>query len=178
MSAQGSASYEEVFMFSHRQPAAVSPFVTLTTVSGAKISASPGHYLWIYSSSKTKTGPMQPARAQDIKIGDCLATLNTADQPAERSCVISKTMTMQKGLYNPHTASGSIVVDGIGALTFTDTLPPSPAVHRLVTAPGQLAYWLLKVAGGSGLADAVNNVLLSLYFSCQDLAWVAVVSGK
>ena len=163
-------------MFSHRQPAAVSTFVTLTTDSGAKISASPGHYVWIYSSSKT--GPMQPARAQDIKIGDCLATLNTAEQPAERSCVVSKTMTMQKGLFNPHTASGSIVVDGVGALTFTDTLPRSLAVHRLVTAPGQAAYWLLKAAGGSTLADAVNNVLLSLYFSCRELAWVAMVSSK
>ena len=43
----GGTAFQTVFMFSHRDRAAVSEFVTLRTSSGHSLSASPGHYLWV-----------------------------------------------------------------------------------------------------------------------------------
>lgn len=68
---------------------------------------------------------MRPVRAQGILVGDCLRQLTGSIAPATQTCVVGKSESFQAGLYNPHTASGSIVVDGIAALIFTDTLPPS-----------------------------------------------------
>ena len=176
MSAEGKTSYEEVFMFSHRQASARTAFVSLVTSSGAKITASPGHY--IYASSKAGAAAMQPKRAQDIQIGDYLLELDTTGAHGLPAQVMAKYETLETGLYNPHVASGSIVVNNIGALTFTDTLPPSQAIHKLVTTPGHLLYTVLKAVGGPAAADAVNNALLSLYFNAPRFAWLAVVSGK
>ena len=163
-------------MFSHRQASAVSAFITLSVATGAKITASPGHYIWVIS--KSTPGALQPARAQDIMVGDCLVATNDAGQSAAPACVVRKAHSMERGLYNPHVASGSIVVNSIAALTFTDTLPPSLAVHRVVTVPGHLLYLALKAVGGPAAADVVNNALLALYFSALRFSWLAVVSSK
>ena len=176
MSAEGETSYEEVYMFSHRQSTVRTAFVSLVTTAGAKITASPGHY--IHASSKARGASMQPKRAQDIQIGDYLLELDPTGARGLPAQVMAKYETVETGLYNPHVASGSIVVNNVGALTFTDTLPPSLAIHKLITAPGHLLYTVLKAVGGPAAADAVNNALLSLYFNAPRFAWLTVVSGK
>ena len=121
---------------------------------------------------------MQPKRAQDIQISDCLLELDTTGARGLPAQVMAKYETVETGLYNPHVASGSIMVNNIGALTFTDTLTPSLAIHKLVTAPGRLLYTILKAVGGPAAADVVNNALLSLYFDAPRFAGLAAVSGK
>ena len=52
----GRLAYEPVFMFSHRQAARVSEFVTLRTVSGGEIQMSPSHYIWGSQTSRVSQG--------------------------------------------------------------------------------------------------------------------------
>ena len=63
-----------------------------------------------------------------------------------------------KGLFNPHTASGNIVVDKVLALTFTESLPASPTLHALVTAPAAALYWLMPT---NRVAERINSYILS-----------------
>ena len=180
VSADGTRLFEEVFMFSHRMPSTLSTFITLFTDTGASITASPGHYLWVVQ--KHICGSGQPIRAQDVKISDCLIEVQGKGGNLTQACVVSKSESLEAGLYNPHTASGFIVVNGISALTFTDTLPASVLVHSISTLPGRLAYLLLKAVGGTALAKAVNEVLLAAYFGLHHDTltgtWWASVIGK
>ncbi|KAK9818960.1 hypothetical protein WJX74_008003 [Apatococcus lobatus] len=117
---------------------------------------------------RRSSGLGRPIRAQDVKLGDCLIGLDETTSSVAQTCVVGKVERLETGLYDPHTASGSIVVNGIGALTFTDTLPPSPFVHAMVTMPARLAFSAFKAARGMQLCDALNNALLSIYF---DTPW-------
>lgn len=150
-------------MFSHRTPSSVSSFVTLFTSSRANITASPSHYIWVMDD--TGFGSGRPVTAQDIQLGDCLAGLDETISSVAQTCVVGKTERLETGLYNPHTASGSIVVNGIASLTFTDTLPPSLYVHSMVTMPARLVSSACKVVGGMQLCNALNDAFLSIYFN-------------
>lgn len=169
MSGNKQPAYEEVFMFSHRTPSAVSTFITLVTDSGNHVTTTPGHYVWVAMGvRKSNTWSGQPVRVEDIKVGDCLLKLDDAVAQVSLACVVGKTEQLGTGLYNPHTVSGSIVVNGIVALTFTDTLPPSLLIHSIVTAPARLLYLALKAVRGAGLANTLNEVFLSAYFGSVD----------
>ena len=156
----GSTAFEDVFMFSHQQAAGSSPFVALTTADNRTVAASPGHYLPV---SKAGQGYAHatPVRAADIKAGDTVWTLAAAGMSP--AAVTYVTRTTMPGLYNPHTASGTIIVDGVAAFTFTDTLPPSIVAHTLATAFPRLLFACFKAAGLQALLGPVNSVLLHLY---------------
>ena len=166
-------------MFSHRAPSSISNFVTLFTSSGANITASPGHYIWVMENTgRPGSGLARPVRAQDIKLGDCLIGLDATSSYVAQSCVVGKTERLDTGLYNPHTASGSIVVNGIGALTFTDTLPPKRVMHTIVTMPARLVYLALKAVRATPVTEALNNALLIAYFKMPGNIILAMLSGK
>ena len=96
-------------------------------------------------------------RAEEIQVGDSVWQVNASSRKAQRTTVTEITRVPAVGLFNPHTLSGSIVVNDIAALTFTNTLPKSTWVHYLVTAPGALLYWLSPT---NGVAEAINWALL------------------
>ena len=172
----GIKQFEEVFMFSHRQATTSHTFITLFTDSGANITASHGHYIWALGQSDKVHA--RPITARNIRVGDCLLQVGGAKQGPSFACVIGKVELVRVGLYNPHTASGSIVVDDIAALTFTDTLPPIPAVHSLVTLPARLLYLAFKLAGAKSLLNMVNNGLLSIYFPVSPAIYSLVPLSK
>ena len=153
-------------MFSHREANIISEFVTLHTDNMTSITASHGHYIWVLQ------GPakvLQAVRAAEISVGDCLVRLVAPKfgSPVVPACVIEKTEGIDVGLYNPHTASGTVIVNGIAALTFTDTLPPSLITHAVVTLPGRLLYAAFKAVGAQAWCDLLNNALLAAYFHPQ-----------
>lgn len=147
--------FEEVFMFSHRVQQASTAFVHIKTASGHELQASQGHYI---PSQTCKTCPDALARAADLAAGHLVWMSDR--QSLRLSTIISVTTANGTGLYNPHTFSGRIVVNGILASTFTDTLPPSLWLHYLATSPAFMLYQLLQTRA---LRNAVNSFLL--YFS-------------
>ena len=159
-------------MFSHRQPSKVTKFVTLFTVGGTNITASHRHYLWVMD----RTFKTQVVRAGDVMVGDCLVHVG-AKGGSTLACVAGKVEKIGVGLYNPHTASGTIVVDGIATLTFTDTLPPSLFVHAMVTMPARLVFSAFKAVGGMMHCNALNDALLSIYFNTPWALFSNLLSG-
>ncbi|CAN8073040.1 unnamed protein product [Agarophyton chilense] len=117
-------AYSEVYFFTHRVRNVIATFLRLSVSSGAVLTLTPTHYVPVGGRLKA---------ARDIRIGDVLVlgngTLDTVTRIA---------MTKEKGLFNPHTMGGTIVVDGIVASAFTESVLPSTGEALL--SPLRLLY--------------------------------------
>lgn len=161
--------FQEVFMFSHRDRTAIGSFVSVQTKSGAAIQATAGHYIW--ASACTACSP-ELVRAGDVQPGYGM-WLASPSHTTKATVTVVRHMR-GTGLYNPHTASGSIVVNGIAASTFTDVLPPSSRAHWLVTLPGRVAAKLLRF---QPVKEAVNQLLLTSWLQSSWLQLAAALSS-
>lgn len=113
----GNGKFASVFTFTHKTSDIKSRFVSVRTESGDSLSVTSGHY--IYANDR-----LVPAR--DVVVGDFLSM---ADGSSSKVTAIEE--SMEKGLYNPQTENGDIVVNGIRASTFTTAVEPSLA-HALL----------------------------------------------
>ncbi len=152
----GQAYFEKVFMFSHRNAQKISEYLTLHTASNRSLTITPGHYLFVNKDKALK-------RAADAKPGDYIWTTSESHpdtspflMPTE---IVSIQPSMQKGLYNPHTFSGTIIVNNVAATTFTDTIPPSFQAHTMLTLPAVFLFTILP----SFVADWLNDCLLAIH---------------
>lgn len=121
--ATAAGEVSRVFAFSHRQPAIHHPFVRMVTAVG-NLTATEGHFV------HTGAGVM---RAGSVRKGDCLITASGDAVPVRFVRIVRDV-----GLFNPHTFSGSIVVDGFRATCFTEAVPIAPAQSLL--APFRWVY--------------------------------------
>mmetsp|Transcript_6594 Transcript_6594/g.19976 ORF Transcript_6594/g.19976 Transcript_6594/m.19976 type:complete len:574 (-) Transcript_6594:267-1988(-) len=96
--------YAHVFAFSHRDPHAVTEMVSLVT-RGRRVTLSGGHLV------RTGRGL---ASADQVGRGDCLVTADGSCEDVERSGRV-----WTRGLYNPHTTSGEVVVDDVAVSCYT-----------------------------------------------------------
>jgi desert hedgehog len=124
----GNGDFSEVFMFTHKLSGALSAFRRLTSASGAGVELTDGHY--IYAGGAL-------VRARDVAVGDELAV----DGGAALSRVVRVEVVEARGLFNPQTLHGDIVVDGVVASTYTTALEPGLA-HALL-APLRAVYTAL-----------------------------------
>lgn len=127
--------FAPVFMWTHRDDSIVFDAVQIVTASQHSLVLSPGHFIYI-------NGVAVPAVS--TKVGDLVIL---GDWKSSR--VVAVQIVHAKGLYNPHTMYGDIVVDGIQASTFTTAIDHH-AAHALL-APLRLAHrmsmasWLRRV---------------------------------
>lgn len=112
---------ETVLGFTHTDRHAKVRFVSLHTDVGT-LTATPGHYVQVAASSGVTMQKMA-----DIKTGDRLVHVS-----GTRPVVRKVTRAVHKGVWNPHTKSGSIVVDGFVASCYTEAVKPV-AAHALLT---------------------------------------------
>lgn len=151
-------------MFSHRSPDSVNAFIQVHTSKGATLQLSEGHYIWAQQSAAARA---QLITAAQLAPGNLVwATSNNLTVTAHPTAVTRISTNFAMGLYNPHTVSGSIVVNGLSTSTFTNTLPPSPRVHSIVTLPAYIAYQLIP---SKLIAIKVNNMLLGAYVWLAEL---------
>ena len=120
----GKDTYSPVIAWTHQDNNIHYPFVKVTTKNENIIRLTKGHY--IYADNQLMT-------ARNLKIG---MTLKTAT--AQDDMIIKIEKEYGRGLYNPQTAHGDIVVDGIIATTYTNTITPNTA-HALL-APIRAAF--------------------------------------
>lgn len=114
----GNGQYSAVFMFTHKLHNRMETFVELETAKGV-ISLTPSHYMYA-------NGVAVPAR--NVKVGDTVE-----DGESNRILVRRIRRVSLRGLYNPQTVHGDIVVNGIRASTYTTSVAPSVA-HALLSA--------------------------------------------
>lgn len=123
----GANVFSPVFMFSHREPpyAHRQAFVRLTTASGRAVELTAGHYIYVNG---------RPAAAAHVRVGDHLFTEDHMSSDA----VTSIAVVQKRGLYNPHTTQGDVMVNGLLTTTFT-TAVDLRAAHALLL-PFRLLY--------------------------------------
>lgn len=123
---RGGAVYSRIFMFSHQDRYAISSFVSIVTSHGQTLLVSPGHFVYI-------DGRLSPAR--EVRRGDVL----TFDEQRERLIWARSVSTVQaRGLYNPQTVHGDIVVNGVQVSTYTTAVKPVAATALM--APIRAAF--------------------------------------
>eukprot|EP00168_Porphyra_purpurea_P016608 TRINITY_DN5432_c0_g1_i2.p1 TRINITY_DN5432_c0_g1~~TRINITY_DN5432_c0_g1_i2.p1 ORF type:complete len:136 (-),score=39.00 TRINITY_DN5432_c0_g1_i2:644-1051(-) len=102
----------------------------------ARCAHPPGHYLY------TPAGTLLPAGA--VTVGDTLAA---AGGGAAR--VVAVSTALDRGLYNPHPASGELIVDGLRVSAYTTAVPP--AIAHAALAP-------VRLAAAAGVADPLGRL--------------------
>lgn len=113
----GYGQYSRVIDFSHADRNAVTLFDRFFTESGQILTVTPSHYIY------TRRGllPASLVTAND--------NLVLAD--GGHVSVIAKDQVLDRGLFNPHTRQGDIVVDGFLVSTYTSAVKPVSA-HALM----------------------------------------------
>lgn len=146
----GNDSFSDVLRFSHCDVNVYAKFVHLFTSSGHRLVLTPSHYL--YSNGKLTV-------AGTVNVGDELILGN-----GSTAKVVSTKMIIAKGLYNPHTLDGNIVVDGAITSTCTTSVDPILA-HGGLLAPLRAMYHL---TGTSNILDKIGAFVVryAAHLSC------------
>ena len=156
-------------MFSHQNHQIRTEFVEILTGSGTKFLASPDHYIWVHADNNATEDPIsikaKLVKACDVRLGHKLLQTTPTQITPIRALVVRISRSTRQGLFNPHTSSGTIVVDDILASTFTSTLPPSLTLHSVITSPALVLYKILNFIGAVPLANTFNSGLLYAYFN-------------
>ena len=123
--------FSEIWMFGHIDKGIQSKFVKVETEHG-HIKASGGHYVYV-------DGQLKAMRL--VRPGNMLQLHNGTLTSAKKITVVNAT-----GLYNPHTHSGDIVVNGYRASCYTEAIHPT--IAHAVLKPFAILYTAgLKKAG-------------------------------
>lgn len=128
----GANTYSLVFAFSHRDANMRKLFYTLYTGSGHVISATQGHF--IYANNV-------PMPIEQVRVGQSLRTITG------NGVVVKIDRQWMKGLYNPQTMHGDIVVNGVVASTYTKSVVPSIAHAALAPFRGMSAVCKVDILG-------------------------------
>lgn len=121
----GGGAYSKVFLFTHADSEARSQFIRLETRDGKVLLLTASHYVW-------RNGHF--AQARTVMVGDrLLLSPDSRTRSATYGFVTSVSTVQARGLYNPHTVRGDIVVEGILTSCYTSTVVPD-AAHSLLSA--------------------------------------------
>lgn len=116
----GVDQFSKVFMFTHKLADVESEYVSIETLSGARIMLTGGHYIYA-DGALVAAARVAPGAALRLADGS-ISTVTRIQRVAGKW-----------GLYNPQTMQGDIVVDGVIASTYTTAVAPS--VAHAVLAP-------------------------------------------
>ncbi|GAB0497309.1 hypothetical protein MMPV_008641 [Pyropia vietnamensis] len=131
----------DVYLFTHADAGVMAPFVSLSTAGGAPpLVASAGHYVLLAGGRSIAAGA--------VTVGDALARSD-----GSAAVVTSVSRVTRRGLYNPQTLSGGLVVDGYVVSTYTTAVEPAVAAAAL--APVRGVYHM----GGKGVLSGVSTWL-------------------
>ncbi|GAB0492605.1 hypothetical protein MMPV_003873 [Pyropia vietnamensis] len=160
----GGGRTSPVFLFSHASPGVVSTFVSLTTAAGRVLTLTPGHLLPV-------NGELTPARA--VMVGDRLQL----GSDGTVSAVVKVGTVTARGLWNPHTLDGAIVVDGVQVSTWTSVvgeragrslLAPLARLYRVVGTGGAWMRIATAVVRASRAAGRMRDVVVGAPIALHD----------
>ena len=120
--------FSALFMFTHKDDSAISTFVQIETQS-RQVTVTSGHYVYCENGLKT---------AGSVAVGDMLQTENGQIEE-----VVSIQKVQRKGLYNPQTLCGELLVNGIRVSAYTTAVKPSTA--NTLLAPMRAAYSIMGI---------------------------------
>jgi hypothetical protein len=157
----GSLFFDEIYFFGHKDAAAAASFVKLETSSGAALRLTPDHHLFV-----TRAGARLEIPSSAAQVGDLVQVVGP-DGASALEAVVAKTLAADRGLFNPYTLSGAIVVDGVAASCHSSWVLDGafaalgvsvPAGYQAAFAPLRALYRLLgarRMASVEFIIDAV-----------------------
>jgi hypothetical protein len=119
--ATGKTAFSPVYMWGHRDAEAVSEFYEVSTESGAKLVLSPEHYMYVAEAGcngATLSGATTLSAAL-VKVGQGAWIMKNGVAICSAITAIKK--AEHKGLFNPMTLTGTIVVDGVIASCYSES---------------------------------------------------------
>lgn len=122
--------FSDVYAFSHADAERVVTFVVIGTKGGKVLHASEGHF--VYADGEL-------VKAADVRVGAYMH-----DIAGNADVVVSVGRAQKRGLYNPHTLHGDVIVDGVRCSAYTAAVEPAPAAAAL--APVRAAYKWARMA--------------------------------
>lgn len=135
----GPLTYSRVLSFLDRQPDVNKTFYVIRTNSGASISLTAAHLIFVSNCHDTTNSSLRTVFASDVKPGQCVMT-SRGIEGTEFALVSSITERRSRGLYAPLTQHGSIVVDNVLASCYAAL--NGPRLAHWVLAPLRLLYSL------------------------------------
>ncbi|KAI8466133.1 MAG: hint module-domain-containing protein [Monoraphidium minutum] len=164
----GALEYQDVYFFGHRDGAAAASFVRLELEGGSSaLELTPDHFVPVLPAGGG-SGALGAARmtyARDVAPGDVLLIADGAGglRPA---AVSGAGAVRRRGLFNPYTLGGSVLVDGVLASAHSSWLVDGPAAAlgashavpallQALFAPLRALYW----AAGPEAMEAVGGAL-------------------
>lgn len=131
-----------VFGFTHQVRDARVRMTRVHTVDNRSLTATHGHFVYAW-----RGGARLAMRADHVAVGDHLISADGASHAVTRV-----TRVLKRGLYNPQTLHGDIVVDGFVVSTYTGV------VKDVVTAHALLSVWraVERIMPNVGLIDRVR----------------------
>ncbi|GBF88795.1 hypothetical protein Rsub_01696 [Raphidocelis subcapitata] len=181
LASDGTLKYEDVYFFGHRDAASDAAFVRLGLDGGAALELTPDHFVPVLRAGAAAPASggvaeaMRGARmtyARDVKPGDTL--LVTAGPGALRAAAVrSASAVARRGLFNPYTLGGTIVVDGVlasahsgwlvdGAAAALGASHALPAFFQGLFAPLRLLYAAVGPEAMQAFGDALASAALRL----------------
>ena len=114
----GATSFSDVYFFGHRDSESVSNFYTVTTASGNSLQLTPDHYMYVAETgcneSITSATTLSPNL---VKVG--MGAWVHTPKGMKCSAIVDIRQSEEKGLYNPQTLTGSILVNDIYASSYS-----------------------------------------------------------
>lgn len=128
-------SFETVYAFgAHKTSLPESLMITIQTKNGKNLSLSPSHWMFVEENSG-----MTPVKAMDVREGNVVYV-----EGNKKDRVTKIGTAVMKGLFNPMTASGTILVDGVLASVYAGKTHPDHL--HLFTAPARAVSSMLSIS--------------------------------
>lgn len=140
------AAFSEVYMFTHNIQNITSQFIQIATTESV-LELSSDHYLYLNGSLSA---------AKNARVGDLVQS-----SKGSHVAVVSVGTVLRKGLFNPQTIHGDIVVNGIVASTYTAASPALLA--HVLSWPFRFVYSMGLRSALEGLfSDGLPQLIVSL----------------
>ena len=126
----GKLAYETIFAFTDSNKDVRGQFVSLVVQADAitrALQLTPKHFVTAQHTTSNHTPRFSASSiisAADLQIGDTVwIALDTQSSHVSPAVIVSVTASVENGWYAPRVPSGTIVVNGVVAATFTTALP-------------------------------------------------------
>lgn len=185
----GRLEFQDIYFFGHRSSEVTAGFVRIELDSGRALELTPDHFVPVAASgaagasalvAAAALGAARMTYARNVKQGDLLLvlpgdlSLATGDlEGLQIAQVIRTEAVVRRGLFNPYTMGGSIVVDGVLASAHSSWLIDGaaarlgashllPATFQALFAPLRALYALIGPEAMQAFGDALAESALAL----------------
>lgn len=165
----GHVFWDEVYFFGHADEASTGTYmqIELAGLDSPTLQLSQKHFLpGCQRAVRCTWSEHLEKYARDFRQGDYIWIAPREQSQLEQRQIVKISSVVAKGLYNPYTLSGIIVVNGVVASAHSnwildDLVPASwvemlPAIYQGMFLPGRVLYHLLCLGGPVALETVVN----------------------